>query len=101
ALVSDVRRRRALHRAAARWFEQAHDEVLEAAAHYQRAGDLRQAVEVLADRGHSLISRGQALAAAEQVESLLAATRRGRAASDDLRRQLLSLHGDVLLNSVR
>ncbi len=102
-LVSDAqtRRRRALHRAAARWFEQARDDVLEAAAHYQRAGDLRQAVEVLADRGHSLISRGQALAAAEQVEALLAAMGRKRAADVDLRRQLLTLHGDVLLNSVR
>ncbi len=103
ALVGDVRRRRALHQAAARWFEQARDDVLEASAHYQRAGDLRQAVEVLADRGHSLISRGQALAAAAQVEALLAAmhSHRRREADSDLRRQLLTVHGDVLLNSVR
>src|SRR5579859_3402096 len=101
ALVSDLRRRRALHRAAARWYEQAQDDVLEAAAHYQRAGDLRQAVEVLADRGHSLVNQGQAMAAAEVAERLLAAATGRRDPDGALRRQLLTLHGDMLLNSVR
>src|SRR5258706_4943047 len=61
-LAADQPRHQGLHHLAAEWAEQSGDAV-EAAYHYARAGELQQAIEVLADRGEPLLRGGQVLAA--------------------------------------
>jgi tetratricopeptide (TPR) repeat protein len=101
-LVSDLARRRRLHRVAAEWVERAHGDLLLAAHHYARSDDLQQAMEVLADRAEALRELGQAMAAAEVVDELLARARRAPSGRDaQLICPLLTLRGDLLAPTVR
>jgi ATP/maltotriose-dependent transcriptional regulator MalT len=99
ALTLDMARRQRLHSVAAEWSEQA-GHVVEAAYHACQAGNLQQAVDVLNDQGETLLNRGQAQAAAEVVDALLARLRR-QAHPDELRRQLLTVRGDLLVHTLR
>jgi ATP/maltotriose-dependent transcriptional regulator MalT len=59
-LATDPTRLRRLHRVAAAWYEDAADEIVEAAWHHVRADDREAAARLLADRTQDLIDRGQA-----------------------------------------
>jgi tetratricopeptide (TPR) repeat protein/transcriptional regulator with XRE-family HTH domain len=100
-LLGDLPRRRRLHRIAAQWCEQNRDDVLESAWHFARAGEVAQAVEVLAGRVRDLIGRGQALAADSLAGELLDRVRRGPQPAGELTRRLLVLRGDLLLDTTR
>jgi ATP/maltotriose-dependent transcriptional regulator MalT/DNA-binding XRE family transcriptional regulator len=99
ALVADLPRRKRLHRIAGQWSE-TQGEIVEAAFHYFRAGRLKQAVDVIADQGTWLFSRGQGAAAAALIEDLLASARQ-RDPQPDVLRRLLTTHGDLLAFTVR
>jgi tetratricopeptide (TPR) repeat protein/transcriptional regulator with XRE-family HTH domain len=99
-LVSDVARRRRLHRVAATWYELVREDALEAAWHFSQAGEVAQATEVLAGQTRTLVRAGQALAAADLASALLRRARRAGAGSD-LVRQLLQIRGDLLVDTVR
>jgi len=99
SLVSDPPRRKRLHRIAAEW-SAAHGEIVEAAYHYFHAGRLKQAVDVIANRGAWLFARGQGVAATTLIEAMLAFARQ-RDPQPDLLRRLLMLHGDLLTFTVR
>jgi tetratricopeptide (TPR) repeat protein len=98
-LVTDLPRRKRLHRIAGQWSE-AHGEIVEAAYHYFRAGRLKQAVDVIADQGTWLFARGYGEVAAALIEDMLAHARR-RDPQPDLLRRLLTTHGDLLAFTVR
>jgi tetratricopeptide (TPR) repeat protein/transcriptional regulator with XRE-family HTH domain len=100
-LVGDLARRRRLHRAAAIWYEQARDDVLEAAWHLSQAGEYAATAEILAGRVRTLIGRGQALPAADLAAEVLARIRRRPATDGDLVRRLLVLLGDLLVDTTR
>jgi len=101
-MVSDLPRRRQLHRLAAEWVERSEGDVLLAAHHYARSDDLPQAMGVLADRAEYLRERGQAAAAVEVVDELLARARRALGGRDaQLICPLLTLRGDLLAPTVR
>jgi len=95
-MVSDLPRRRRLHRVAALWSEQARD-VLEAGYHFAQAGEVSRAADLLTAHSGDLVGRGQALAAADLAESLLTA----RQVADEVRVDLLTVRGDLLANTVR
>jgi ATP/maltotriose-dependent transcriptional regulator MalT len=99
-LATELPRRQELHLLAAEWTEQSGD-VVEAAYHYAWAGELQQAIEVLADRGEALIRGGQALAAAPVIDEVLAQTRQLHSAETDLLRRLLTFRGDLLAHTLR
>jgi tetratricopeptide (TPR) repeat protein/transcriptional regulator with XRE-family HTH domain len=99
SLVSDLPRRKRLHRLAGQWSE-TRGEIVEAAYHYFRAGRLKQAVDVIADQGSLLFARGQGVAAAALIEDLLAHVRQ-RDPQPDLLRRLLMTHGDLLAFTAR
>jgi tetratricopeptide (TPR) repeat protein/transcriptional regulator with XRE-family HTH domain len=98
-LVSDLPRRKRLHRIAGQWSE-GRGEIVEAAYHYFRAGRLKQAVDVVTDQGSWLFSRGQGAVAAALIEEMLAYARQ-RDPQPDLLRHLLTTHGDLLAYTVR
>jgi tetratricopeptide (TPR) repeat protein len=98
-LVSDLPRRKRLHRIAGQWSEE-HGEIVEAAYHYFRAGRLKQAVDVIADQGAWLFACGQGVVAATLIEELLAHARQ-RDPQPDLLRRLLMTHSDLLAFTVR
>ena len=97
--MSDLPRRKRLHRIAGQWSEE-HNEIVEAAYHYFRAGRLKQAVDVITDQGTWLFSRGQGVVAATLIEEMLAHARQ-RDPQPDLLRRLLTTHGDLLAFTVR
>lgn len=99
SLVADLPRRKRLHRIAGQWSE-THDEIVEAAYHYFRAGRLKQAVDVIANQGTWLFSRGQGVAAAALIEEMLIHARQ-RDPQPELLRRLLMTHGDLLAFTVR
>jgi transcriptional regulator with XRE-family HTH domain/DNA polymerase III delta prime subunit len=94
-LVADVSRRRRLHRVAAQWSERVADDVLEAAWHYARAGDIDAAAELLAARVTVLVERGQAFAAADLAADLLRAQRTRAEPGSAAVRRLLVARGDL------
>ena len=101
----NARRRKQLHRLAARWSEQA-GEIVEAAFHWTRAGDLEQAAEVIGDQGDWLFDRGQARAAFQVVDEALQLAGRLEATQPPeklrgLRRRLLTARGDFLRGTLR
>jgi ATP/maltotriose-dependent transcriptional regulator MalT/DNA-binding transcriptional regulator YiaG len=96
-MVSDPRRRRRLHRIAAGCYDRG-DDPLEAAWHFTRAGDVTQASDVLTGQVHTLIGRGQNLAAADLTGLLLERVNGG---NGELARQLFVVRGDLLVNTVR
>ncbi len=98
--------RRQLHRIAAEWSEQGLDDAVEASYHYCHAGDLADAVATLEDHAATIGRRGQAFAAADMADVVLAQVRRGRTAgrvdaSADLARRLLVARGDLLAHTAR
>ncbi|HET9223991.1 MAG TPA: hypothetical protein VFO07_15875, partial [Roseiflexaceae bacterium] len=100
-LTPDVRQRRLLHRVAAVWYEQLGTDTVEIAYHYTCADDLEASVEVLTDRSRLLSSRGQAYAAVEITDDLLARTRRRPGDQTSTIRQLLLIRGDLLVGTLR
>jgi ATP/maltotriose-dependent transcriptional regulator MalT len=98
-LVSDLPRRKRLHRIAGQWSEE-HNEIVEAAYHYFRAGRLKQAVDGIANQGAWLFAQGQSAVAAALIEEMLAYARQ-RDPQPDLLRRLLTTHGDLLAFTVR
>src|SRR5262249_40573312 len=78
ALSTELRRKRELHHIAAAWYEQAAADVVEAAYHYARAGELALAVDVLDDQIDRVIARGQALRGADVADELVGLARRRR-----------------------
>src|SRR6185369_7639629 len=58
------------------WAERVLDDPLEAAYHYSLAGELLPGVETLTAQLQTLLNRGQALAAAQEVDRMLARARR-------------------------
>jgi hypothetical protein len=100
-LTPDTRERRLLHRAAAIWFEQIGTDMVEAAYHYACADDLEAALESLTDRRSLLLSRGQASAAVEIIDNLLARARRRSDDQTSAIRRLLLIRGDLLVGTLR
>jgi ATP/maltotriose-dependent transcriptional regulator MalT/DNA-binding XRE family transcriptional regulator len=100
-LSAEVARQKQLQRVAAEYSETALGDIVEAAHHFGRAGDLTQAVEVIADQSDRLFNRGQAAAAAEVVDELLLQLRRKRGHTHDLLRRLLTARGDLLKATLR
>jgi len=98
-MVGDLPRRRRLHRVAALWSEQARGDIVEAAHHFGQAGEFARAAELLTAHAADLVRRGQAVAAADQVERLL--SRWPQADQDPVVTHLLSLRGDLLADTVR
>jgi hypothetical protein len=74
-LISDVSRRRRLHRIAAEWSVRVADDVLEAAWHYTRADEPEAAADLLAARLTALVECGQAFTAGDLTAHLLRAVR--------------------------
>ncbi|MFZ5880290.1 MAG: tetratricopeptide repeat protein, partial [Chloroflexota bacterium] len=99
-LGTDAARKKHMHCLAAEWCEAAGD-IVEAAHHWTRASDLEQAAEVLEDRSEELFNRGQASAAVKVVEEALERAARKRGNTHQLRRRLLSAHGDLLRGTFR
>ena len=99
-LANDLPRRRRLHHLAAEWSELAESDVVEAAYHYGRAGELVRASDVLDQQGARLISLGKSLSTAAVIAELLALVRRRRA-SPSVERRLRVVRGDVLLPTAR
>jgi len=99
-LGTDTARKKRVHRLAAEWSEAAGD-LVEAAHHWTRAGDLEQAAEVLGDRSEDLFNRGQASAAVQVVDEALERAARKRGDTSALRRRLLTARGDLLLGTFR
>jgi ATP/maltotriose-dependent transcriptional regulator MalT len=99
-MVSDLPRRRRLHRVAAMWSDQVRD-FLEASYHFAQAGDATRAADLLTAYSGDLVGRGKALEAAELTESLLRARRPVGDDADALLVDLLTVRGDLLANTVR
>jgi len=100
SLAADAPLRKRLHRLAAQWLE-AKGELVEAAFHWTRAGELEQASEVICDQSDALFQRGQAKAAVEVVEETLERASRKRGDTSNLRRRLLTARGDLLRGTFR
>jgi transcriptional regulator with XRE-family HTH domain len=96
ALITLPLHRRQLHRIAAEWSEQGLDDAVEASYHYTMAGDLADAAAALADHVETIVARGQAAAAVEQAELLLAQARRRRGDTSKLLHNLLDLRITLL-----
>jgi ATP/maltotriose-dependent transcriptional regulator MalT len=94
-MVSELPRRRRLHRVAALWSLQ-RDDILEASHHFAQAGEPDPAAALLTAHASGLIGRGQALAAADLTERLLQGD-----LVDAIRLDLLTVRGDLLANTVR
>ncbi|MCI0398204.1 MAG: hypothetical protein L0322_25185, partial [Chloroflexi bacterium] len=91
-----------LHRAAAEWWETSQDNIVEAAYHCLQLNDLAQVVELLLDQGNWLFDQGQGPAAVEVVEEALARLpQRPSLKSVALRRQLLTIRGELLARTMR
>src|SRR5262249_3791884 len=86
---------------AAAWYEQAAADVVEAAYHYARAGELALAVDVLDDQIDRVIARGQALSGADVADELVGLARRRRGDDAELLRRLLSIRGALLVSTLR
>jgi ATP/maltotriose-dependent transcriptional regulator MalT len=99
-LVSDLPRRRRLHRAAAAWLEEQGAEPLAAAHQWRRAGDVRAATELVCGHAGQLVRRGEAGPAADLAAELEARAAR-RAGDADLVRRLRVARGDLLVNTAR
>jgi len=95
-LVSDLPRRRRLHRVAAAWLEEAGREPLAAAHHWMRGGSPGAATEVLCGHVDELVRRGEAGPAAD-----LAAELERRSRADSVAWRLRVLRGDLLVNTAR
>jgi ATP/maltotriose-dependent transcriptional regulator MalT/DNA-binding XRE family transcriptional regulator len=100
ALSTDVPRKKQVHRLAAQWAERG-GEIVEAAYHWTRAGDLEQATEVVSDQSEQLFNRGQANAAVQVVDEALQRAGRKRGDTTSLRRRLLKARGDLLRGTFR
>lgn len=108
-LSAGGKHKRRLHHLAAKWSEFVAHDVLEAAHHYTRAGQLAQAVEALTDQVEPLLNQGQAFNAAALVDEMLAQAQRRAKPSlsqpadgpHDLIRQLLTIRGDLLVHTLR
>jgi tetratricopeptide (TPR) repeat protein len=98
--ANDPALRRRLHAIAAARYE-ADEDPLEAAWHVSRSGDPSAAAEVLTAHVHTLIGRGQNLAAADLAASLLRQITAERSADPDLVRRLHLVRGDLLVNTER
>jgi ATP/maltotriose-dependent transcriptional regulator MalT len=100
-MVGDLPRRRRLHRVAATWSRQARGDVLEAAHHLMRAGDLVPAAELLTAHAADLTRRGRALAAADLAGHLLDRWQRDGPELGPLAVRLLGARGDLLADTIR
>src|SRR6185369_7055853 len=87
------------------WAERVLDDPLEAAYHYSLAGELLPAVETLTAQLQTLLNRGQALTAAQEVDRMLARARlkvpAAGAQPPEVVRRLLLARGDLLVNTPR
>lgn len=101
SLATDAPRKKRLHHLAAEWSEAAAGDIVEAAFHWMRAGDLEQASEVISDQSEALFNRGQASAAVQVVDEALERAARKRGETTSLRRRLLTARGDLLRGTVR
>ena len=99
-LGADRPRAQRLHEVAALWSERVTSQFVEAAYHYANAGALDRAGELLAEQRHELIQHGQAFAAVDVIDMLLAQVRQ-RGGSGDINRQLLTLRADLLAGTLR
>ncbi|MCI0575744.1 MAG: hypothetical protein L0332_32840, partial [Chloroflexi bacterium] len=94
--------KRQLHQAAAEWWETSQDNVVEAAYHTLQLNDLGQVVEILLDQGAWLFDQGQGPAALEVVDQALARLpQRPSLKNATLRRQLLTIRGELLAYTMR
>ena len=75
-------------------------DAIEAAYHLAQAGGLEQVVDWLTDQVGGLRNRGQTTSAAQVVQDILALNSR-QSIDASLRRRLLGLHGDLLVNTAR
>jgi tetratricopeptide (TPR) repeat protein len=100
-LATDARRKKRLHRLAAEWSERALGDVVEAAYHWTRAGDVAQAAEIIGDRAEELFNRGQAQTAVVVVDEALNQLRRKHGDTTRLRCRLLTARGDLLRATFR
>ncbi len=107
SLGTDAARKKRMHRLAAEWSEYGAGDIVEAAHHWTRAGNLEQASELLGDQSERLFNRGQAGSAVEVVDEALERVeppRRARGERGDttgLRRRLLKARGDLLRGTFR
>jgi ATP/maltotriose-dependent transcriptional regulator MalT/DNA-binding XRE family transcriptional regulator len=99
-LGTDAACKKRMHHLAAEWSEAAGD-IVEAAHHWTRAADLNQAAEVLGDRSEELFNRGKSSAAVKVVDEALERAGRKRGDTTQLRRRLLTAHGDLLRGTFR
>ena len=100
-LAVDVPFKKRLHCLAAEWSERALGDVVEAAYHWTRAGDLQQAAETIGDQSEQLFNRGLAPAVIQVVEDALERTKHRRGDTTSLRRRLLTARGNLLQGTLR
>ncbi len=100
-LSADVPQKKRYHRIAAVWLERAIGDIVEAAYHWVRAGDVEQAAEIISDQSEMLFDRGQAQAVVQIVDEALEQLRRKRSDTKNLRRSLLTARGDLLRGTSR
>jgi tetratricopeptide (TPR) repeat protein len=92
------------HRQAAQWAEMAEGDMLKAASEYTLAGDVKQAADVLTERGVMLAGQGRSEEAATVIDAVLAriaAAPGGHDGHTDIVCRLLTTRGDALLNTAR
>ncbi|MFZ5880297.1 MAG: helix-turn-helix domain-containing protein [Chloroflexota bacterium] len=90
-----------LHRLAAEWSEDAAGEIVEAAHHWVRSGELEQASEIIGAHSEELFQLGKAEAAVQVTEEALARLSRKRGDITDVKRNLLNARGDLLRGTFR
>ena len=95
ALSADPARRRAFHRVLAKWYELCPGDLVEAAYHYARAGDLEHVVGVLDGQADALFSAGKIGAAADILDESMRQLARKRVENLALKRRLLVARGDL------
>jgi ATP/maltotriose-dependent transcriptional regulator MalT/DNA-binding XRE family transcriptional regulator len=99
-LAREAPLRRRLHRVAAQ-VERAHGDIVEAAYHACRAGDVTRAAEELAEHGEALFDAGRSQAAVAVVDLALSLPQPRQANGVTLRRRLLTARGDLLKSTLR
>jgi transcriptional regulator with XRE-family HTH domain len=95
-LLSDVSRRRRLHRVAAEWSERVAGDVLEAAWHYTRAGAAATAADLLAAAAPEILAQGRGSAAADLAGRLLGMVRTQATPDPDVLHRLGLVRTDLL-----
>ena len=100
-MALDPPRKRALHQAAAGWYEQSRGNLVEAAHHFTRAGQLQQAANVLVDQAEALRAQGRSSPAVEVLDEALARARARGQSANGLTRQLLGARANLLMFTLR